>query len=221
MTRHSLPLNPSLHPYLLEIGVCEHPVQKALRELTAQHRMAKMQISPEQGQFMAWLARLTGVRRYLEIGVFTGYSSLAMALAMPADGQIVACDVSEEFTLIAREHWQRAGVADKIELILQPASETLEHLQAQGRQAWFDMAFIDADKPGYPGYFNHCIELVRPGGVILLDNIFLGGRVVAPRADDPPGVHVMHAFNQRLKQDSRVHLSVLPVGDGLTMAYLK
>ncbi|AUH52950.1 methyltransferase [Chromobacterium sp. ATCC 53434] len=217
MTRHTVALSSALSDYLFDIAVTEHPAQRELREFTAGHRLAKMQISPDQGQFMGWLAKLIGARRYLEIGVFTGYSALTVALAMPDDGQVVACDVSEAFTAIAREYWAKAGVADRIDLRLQPALNTLRELLADGRAGGFDLAFIDADKPGYRDYYEACLELVRPGGVIAIDNIFLSGRVVAPKPEDPPGVHLVHAFNASLKTDPRVHLCVLPIGDGLTL----
>ncbi|MBV8046014.1 MAG: class I SAM-dependent methyltransferase [Paludibacterium sp.] len=218
MTRQSIPLDHSLTDYLHAIGVTEHPVLRELREFTAGHRLAKMQIAPEQGQFMGWLARLIGARRYLEIGVFTGYSALAVALALPEDGEVVACDVSDEFTRVAREYWHKAGVAERIHLTLQPALYTLQALLDAGRHNDFDLAFIDADKPSTPAYFEACLQLVRPGGVIVLDNIFLGGRVIAPQDNDPPGVHTMHAFNAGLAADPRIRLSVLPMGDGMTLA---
>ncbi|QEL57377.1 class I SAM-dependent methyltransferase [Chromobacterium paludis] len=217
MTRHTVALDSALSAYLFDIAVTEHPAQRELREFTAGHRLAKMQISPDQGQFMGWLARLIGARRYLEIGVFTGYSALTVALAMPEDGQVVACDVSETFTAVAREYWAKAGVADRIDLRLQPALATLRELLAQGRAGSFDLAFIDADKPGYRDYYEACLQLVRPGGVIAIDNIFLSGRVVDPKPQDPPGVHLVHAFNASLKTDARVHMCVLPIGDGLTL----
>jgi predicted O-methyltransferase YrrM len=218
MTRCSLPLDQDLTAYLLQIGVTEHPVMRELREFTAGHRLAKMQIAPEQGQFLSWLVQLTGVTRYLEIGVFTGYSSLAVALALPPHGEVVACDVSPTFTDIARSYWHKAGVEDRIRLVLQPALQTLQQLLQEGQAGSFDLAFIDADKPGTPAYFEACLQLVRPGGVIAMDNIFLGGRVIEPQDSDPPGVHVMHAFNAALKQDPRVRLCVLPMGDGMTLA---
>ena len=218
MTRRTLGLDQDLNAYLLDIGVSEHPVLQELRRFTAAHRNAKMQISPEQGQFMAWLAQLIGARRYLELGVFTGYSAMALALALPADGQVVACDIRAEFTDVAREYWQKAGVSERIELMLGPALESVRRLLVEGQQASFDMAFIDADKPLTPDYYEACLQLVRPGGIIVLDNIFLSGRVLAPQAADPPGVHVMHAFHAALKSDARIRLSVLPVGDGLTLA---
>ena len=218
MTRRSIPINHDLTTYLQDIGLTEHPVMRELREFTAGHRLAKMQIAPEQGQFMHWLAHLIGVRRYLEIGVFTGYSALAVALALPEDGEVVACDVSKEFTRIAQAYWQKAGVADRIHLVLQPALTTLNQLLEQGQAGSFDLAFIDADKPTCPAYFEACLQLVRRGGVIALDNILLGGRVLSPQESDPPGVHVMHQFNAALKQDPRVRLCVLPMGDGMTLA---
>lgn len=217
MTSRTVALDATLHHYLMDIGVTEYPVMRALREFTATHRLAKMQIAPEQGQFMGWLAQLIGARRYLEIGVFTGYSALAVALAMPADSEVVACDVSDTFTSIAREYWQQAGVAERIRLVLQPALQTLQQLLAEGRAGQFDLAFIDADKPSYRDYFEACLQLVRPGGVIAIDNIFLSGRVVAPRPEDPPGVHLMHAFNAELRDDARIRHCVLPIGDGLTL----
>lgn len=219
MTRHTLPLDAGLQDYLLDIGLTEPDIMRELRTHTATLRQAKMQISPDQGQLLAWLTRLLGVRNHLEIGVFTGYSALAVALAMPAQGRIVACDVSEAFTLIAREYWRRAGVEDRIRLVLQPALDTLRVLLDEGRAGSFDMAFIDADKPSTPAYFEACLQLVRPGGVILLDNIFLGGRVVEPQPSDPPGVHVMHDFNLALRNDPRVRHCVLPMGDGMTLVH--
>jgi predicted O-methyltransferase YrrM len=219
MTRHTLSLDQGLHGYLLDIGLTEPDVMRELREFTATHRLAKMQISPDQGQLLGWLARLLGVRNHLEVGVFTGYSALAVALAMPEDGRIVACDVSAAFTDVAREYWRRAGVDARIRLVLQPALDTLRQLLDEGRAGQFDMAFIDADKPSMPAYYEACLELVRPGGTIVLDNIFLGGRVVDPQPSDPPGVHVMHAFNAALRADRRVRICVLPIGDGMTLVH--
>lgn len=217
MTRKTLHLDPDLAAYLLRVGVNEHPLLTQLREETATHRLAKMQVAPEQGRLLAWLARLIGARRYLEIGVFTGYSSLAVALAMPDDAEIVACDVSELFAQVARRYWQMAGVEQRIRLVMQPALNTLDELLASGRQDSFDLAFIDADKPGTPDYYERCLRLVRPGGVIAVDNILLGGRVLHPQADDPPGVHIMRAFSENIATDKRVEQVMLPVGDGLTL----
>ncbi len=214
----TLPLDTDLYAYLLRTGLREPPALAALREETASHRVAKMQIAPEQGQLMAFLARLAGVRRYLEIGVFTGYSSLALALALPDDGEVVACDLSVEFTTIARRHWEAAGVAHKIRLELCPAEQTLQALLAQGQGGSFDMLFIDADKRSYPDYVELCLALARPGGLILLDNMFLGGRVARPpQPDEPPGVEVIRTLNRALQADPRVDYCLLPVGDGLTL----
>lgn len=217
MTRTTIAVDDRLAAYLLQIGVTEHPVQTALREFTATHRMAKMQISPEQGQFLAWLVKLLGVRRYLEIGVFTGYSALTVALAMGEQGSTVACDMSVEFTTIARDYWRQAGVEDSIALYVQPAVQTLQMLLDDGQAGSFDLAFIDADKTSYPQYYEACLQLVRPGGVIAVDNIFLNGRVVSPKPGDPPAVRAMQAFNASLKHDPRVVMSVLPIGDGMTL----
>jgi len=217
MTRQTISLDSALSDYLLAIGVTESPLLRELREENAGHRMAKMQIAPEQGQLLGWLAKLIGARRYLEIGVFTGYSSLAVVQALPDDGEIVACDVSNEFTQVARRYWEKAGVTERIRLVLQPAINTLNELIAAGDIGRFDMAFIDADKPSYPAYFEACLQLVRPGGIIAIDNVFLNGRVVDPKPEDPPGVHILHAFNAALVHDERVHHVTLPVGDGLTL----
>ncbi|MCW3479632.1 class I SAM-dependent methyltransferase [Neisseriaceae bacterium JH1-16] len=217
MTRQTISLDSALSDYLLAIGVTESPLLRELREENASHRMAKMQIAPEQGQLLGWLARLIGARRYLEIGVFTGYSSLAVAQALPEDGEIVACDVSNEFTQVARRYWEKAGMTERIRLVLQPAINTLNELIAAGETGRFDLAFIDADKPSYPAYFEACLQLVRPGGIIAIDNVFLNGRVVDPKPEDPPGVHILHAFNASLVHDERVHHVTLPVGDGLTL----
>ncbi|GHD75226.1 class I SAM-dependent methyltransferase [Vogesella fluminis] len=217
MTRTTIAVDDRLAAYLLQIGVTEHPVQTALREFTATHRMAKMQISPEQGQFLAWLVKLLGVRRYLEIGVFTGYSALTVALAMGEQGRTVACDMSVEFTTIARDYWRQAGVEDSIALYVQPAVQTLQMLLDDGQAGSFDLAFIDADKTSYPQYYEACLQLVRPGGVIAVDNIFLNGRVVSPKPGDPPAVRAMQDFNASLKHDPRVVMSVLPIGDGMTL----
>ncbi|MDF0604827.1 class I SAM-dependent methyltransferase [Neisseriaceae bacterium TC5R-5] len=217
MTSRTLALDNALHRYLLDICLNEHPLLQELREFTSRHRMAKMQIAPEQGQFMAWLAHLIGARRYLEIGVFTGYSTLAVALAMPEDSEILACDLSEEFTEIARRYWQKAGVDERIRLVLQPARTTLRQEILSERCNYYDLAFIDADKSSYHDYFEACLQLVRPGGVIVIDNIFLSGRTAEPHPEDPPGVHRLHEFNARLKHDKRIRLSILPLGDGVAL----
>ena len=217
MTRHTMTFGPQVAEYLFDIGVTEHPVQRELREFTAGHRMAKMQIAPEQGQFLGWLVQLLGVRRYLEIGTFTGYSALTVALAMGEAGRTVACDMSVEFTSIAMDYWRRAGVAERIALYLQPGLLTLHQLLADGAAGSFDLAFIDADKQSYPDYYEACLQLVRPGGVIAIDNILLNGRVVEPQPGQPRSVEILRAFNAGLKHDARVDQCILPMGDGMTL----
>jgi predicted O-methyltransferase YrrM len=217
MSSHSISLTDTLYDYLHSVSLRESELQRRLREETAEDPMARMQISPEQGQFMALLARLMGARRCIEVGVFTGYSSLAVALALPADGRIVACDVSEQWTSVARRYWAEAGVADRIDLRLAPALETLDALLAAGDGGTFDLAFIDADKTNYLGYYERVLALLRPGGLILVDNTLWSGRVADPEDADADTVALRH-FNERLHRDERIDLSMLPVGDGLTLA---
>jgi predicted O-methyltransferase YrrM len=217
MSTRSISLTDSLYEYLLSVSLRETALQLRLREETAANPMSRMQISPEQGQFMALLARLIGARRCIEIGVFTGYSSLAVALALPADGSIVACDVSEEWTAVARRYWAEAGVANKIELRLAPALETLDSLLAAGDGGSFDLAFIDADKTNYMGYYQRVLELLRPGGLVVVDNTLWSGRVADAGVADADTV-ALRQFNECLHRDDRVDLSLLPVGDGLTLA---
>ncbi|MCJ7453437.1 MAG: class I SAM-dependent methyltransferase [Steroidobacteraceae bacterium] len=220
MSTRSISLTDALYDYLLSVSLRESELQRRLREETAANPMSRMQISPEQGQFMALLARLIGARRCIEVGVFTGYSSLAVALALPADGRIVACDVSEEWTAVARRYWAEAGVAQKIDLRLAPALETLDSLLAAGDGGSFDFAFIDADKTNYLGYYERVLKLLRPGGLVAVDNTLWTGRVADPEVADPDTVALRH-FNERLHHDDRVDLSLLPVGDGLTLARKK
>lgn len=217
MSNQTLAVTDEIYRYLLSVSLRETELLRELRDLTASHPDVAMQISPEQGQFMALLTRLIDARHCLEIGVFTGYSSLAVALALPADGQIVACDVSAEFTTIAREFWQRAGVADKVDLRLAPALETLDQLIDQGLAGSFDFAFIDADKVNYDAYYERSLTLLRPGGLIAVDNTLWSGKLADPAADDPDS-GALRAFNQRLHIDPRVDLSLVPIGDGLTLA---
>jgi len=176
-----------------------------------------MQISPEQGQFLGLLLRLLQARRTIEIGVFTGYSALVTALALPSDGRVVACDTSEAWTAVARAYWERAGVAERIDLRLAPARETLRALRHAGEDAGYDFAFIDADKENYADYFEDCLALLRPGGLIAVDNVLWSGRVVDPAPDDADS-QALAVFNRRLHQDDRIDLSMLPLGDGLTLA---
>ncbi|MFO7314869.1 O-methyltransferase [Rhodothermus marinus] len=217
MSRRTLPLNDALYEYLLEVSLREPEVLRLLRAETARHPRAEMQIAPEQGQFMALLARLIGARRALEIGVFTGYSALWVALALPPDGQLIACEVNEAYTAVARRYWEAAGVADRIALRLGPALKTLEALLAEGAAGTFDLVFIDADKETYDAYYERALELVRPGGLILLDNLLMGGRVADPAHREPP-VEAIRRLNEKLCRDPRVDYALLPIADGLGLA---
>ncbi|MDO4878140.1 MAG: class I SAM-dependent methyltransferase [Neisseria sp.] len=208
----------ALADYLRQIGEPEHPVLSALRAQTARHRMGRMAASPQQAALLRWLVRLMGAENYLEIGVFTGYSSTAVALALPGHGRVTACDINASFTEYARRAWQEAGVAHKITLHLQPALLTLDELISQGRCGSYDLAFIDADKPPTPQYYERCLQLVREGGVIAIDNVLLHGRVLhgADRTS-PPSLPILQAFNASLPDDKRVIPITLPLGDGLTL----
>jgi predicted O-methyltransferase YrrM len=217
MSERTLNLDPALYSYLLNHSVREHPALRELREATAGMPHAGMQISPEQGQFMALLVRLVNAMRTLEIGVFTGYSAMSVALALPSDGKIVACDVSEEWTAMARKHWAKAGVAGRIDLRLAPALQTLDKLIEEGAAGSFDFAFIDADKTNYLAYYERCLTLVRRGGLIAVDNTLWSGAVADPRNGERDTVAI-RAFNDALHHDGRVEISLLPVGDGLTLA---
>jgi predicted O-methyltransferase YrrM len=216
MTGRRLQITDDVHRYLLDTSVREPEVLARLRAITAPLPLAQMQIGPEQGQLMALLAKLIGARRCIEVGVFTGYSSLAVALALPDDGHIVACDVSEEWTSIARRFWREAGVERKIELKLQPAAKTLEALLAAGEAGRYDFAFIDADKESYGTYYELLLKLLRPGGLIAVDNTLWSGQVADPNTREPNAV-ALRAFNDKVHRDERVDLSLLPVGDGLTL----
>jgi caffeoyl-CoA O-methyltransferase len=217
MTKKTLGLNNQLYDYLLSVSLREPDILQQLREETAHLPNAMMQIAPEQGQFMALLVQLLSATKTLEVGVFTGYSSLCVALALPANGKIVACDVSEEYTAIARRYWEAAGVADKIDLRLAPALETLDELLAAGLAGTFDFAFIDADKRNYEGYYERSLQLIRPGGLIAIDNVLWSGRVAEPQAQDNQ-TQVIRALNEKLHDDKRITLSMVPIADGLTLA---
>jgi predicted O-methyltransferase YrrM len=217
MSNRTLTLDDRLYDYLLRHSLREPETLAKLRAETAAHPQVNMQIAPEQGQFMQMLVRLTDARRAIEVGVFTGYSSLAVALAMADDGYLLACDASEEYTAIARRHWQAAGVAHKIELVLAPARETLDARLAAGEAGTYDFAFIDADKTGYLGYYERLMRLIRPGGLIVVDNTLWSGGVANPANRDPDTV-ALREFNDRLLADPRIDLSLLPLGDGLTLA---
>ena len=217
MSNRTLPLDDHLYDYLLRKSLREPASLAALRAETASHPRVNMQIAPEQGQFMQMLVRLMGARRTVEVGVFTGYSSLAVALALPEDGHVLACDISEEYTAIARRHWQLAGVAHKIELVLAPALATLDARLAAGESGSYDFAFIDADKGGYHAYYERLLSLVRPGGLIAVDNTLWSGAVADP-ADHDADTLAIREFNDRLLADQRIDLSLVPIGDGLTLA---
>lgn len=216
MNRRTLGLDDELQDYVQRHNR-EHPELARLREATASHPRAGMQIAPEQGALLQMLVRLIGARRTVEVGVFTGYSALAVALALPADGRVLACDVSDEYTRVARPYWERAGVAGKIELVLAPALQTLDSRLATGEAGSYDFAFIDADKSNYDGYFERCLRLLRPGGLIALDNTLWSGRV-AQAAEAGSDTAALQALNDRLVGDERVDVALLPVGDGLTLA---
>jgi predicted O-methyltransferase YrrM len=203
--------------YVRRVGVRESAVQRALRRVTQKLPMSQMQIGPEQAAFMQILVRAIGARRCLEVGTFTGYSALAVALALPPNGRLVCCDVSEEWTAIARRFWKRARVDQKIVLRLAPALQTLDGLLIKGKGR-FDFAFIDADKSNYGNYYERCLKLVRKGGVIAIDNTLWSGRVVEARPTDAT-TRLMKAFNARLSRDRRVEIALLPIGDGLTLAF--
>jgi caffeoyl-CoA O-methyltransferase len=203
--------------YIRNVGVREDADLAALREETAHHRHAIMQIAPEQGAFMGLLVRLLGARKALEVGVFTGYSAMVVAKAMGPQGKVLALDVSEEFTAVARRHWAKAGVADRIELRLGPAAQSLKELMAAGAADTFDFAFIDADKPNYDTYYEYALQLVRRGGLIAIDNVLWEGQVVDP-SDETAGTVAIRALNKKVHGDTRVDAVLVPIGDGLTLA---
>ena len=219
MSTGILNLTKDLRDYLWEKGMQEHPVLAELRQETAQIPESVMQICPEQGALMANLIRLMSAKKTIEIGTFTGYSALAVALALPNDGKIVACDISEEWTSIGQKQWEKAGVGDKIDLRIAPALETLESLMADGQEGTFDFAFIDADKANYLDYYKMCLKLVRKGGVIAIDNVLWSGAVIQNDINDIDTVAIRE-LNDYLVQDERVALSMVPVGDGLTIAFI-
>jgi caffeoyl-CoA O-methyltransferase len=217
MSRRTLNLDDTLYDYVLDHSLREHPAQVALREATRTWPRAGMQISPEQGQLLALLMRLVGARRAIEIGVFTGYSALTAALALPDEGRLLACDISDADTRLGQPFWARAGVAHKIEFVVAPARQTLEARLAAGEAGAYDFAFIDADKTGYDAYYELCLQLLRPGGLITIDNVLWGGSVARP-AEGDADTAALQALNAKLHHDQRIDLSLLPIGDGLTLA---
>tara|TARA_R110000787_G_scaffold38535_3_gene96942 strand:+ start:1680 stop:2342 length:663 start_codon:yes stop_codon:yes gene_type:complete len=212
----TIKLTDELYSYLQNVSLREAEVLRELRAETAGMPMAVMQIAPEQGQFMAFLVKLLGARKAIEVGVFTGYSALAVALALPDEGRMIACDINREYTDIAKRYWQRAGVVDRIDLRLGPASATLQQLIDGGEQASYDFAFIDADKAGYRQYYEQCLGLLRPGGVIAVDNVLWGGSVI-DQNDLSEDTEAIRQFNSFVKTDERVDVTLLPVADGLTL----
>ncbi|CAN5651563.1 class I SAM-dependent methyltransferase [soil metagenome] len=217
MSNQSIGLDQRLYDYLLSATLRETDLLAQLRYETAAHAQARMQISPEQGQFMALLVQLIGAKKTLEIGVFTGYSALVVAQALPEDGQVIACDVSEEYTAIALSYWQKANVARKIDLRIAPALDTLDGLIAAGESGTFDFAFIDADKSNYDNYYERALQLIRPGGLIAVDNTLWYGRVADPDVQDNRTQRI-RALNEKVQGDKRVNMSLVPIGDGLLLA---
>jgi predicted O-methyltransferase YrrM len=217
MTNKTIGLSDELAAYVVEVGAREPDVLARLREETAAMPQHSMQIAPEQGAFLALLVELIGARRCVEVGTFTGYSSTAVARALPDDGLLVCCDVSEEWTSVARRYWAEAGVADRIDLRLGPAADTLDGLLEGGEEATYDFAFVDADKAGYDGYYERLLRLVRPGGLIAFDNTLWGGAVLDADTEDED-TRALRALNAKLAGDERVSLCLLPVADGVTLA---
>ncbi len=210
-------LEDKIYDYIIAASLREPPILKRLREETAKLPMSIMQVAPDQGQFMSFLVKLTGVRKAIELGVYTGYSSLAVALVLPPDGRLIACDINDEYTSVAKRYWDEAGVAEKIDLRLGPALDTLNELIEAGEAGSYDFAFIDADKVEYAEYFEQCLHLLRVGGLILVDNVFGFGKVFNESNTDE-AVQAVCAFNKKLLNDDRVDISMMPIGDGLTLA---
>lgn len=217
MSNNNLGLNNQVYNYLLSASLREPDILRQLREETAKHPYSYMQIAPELAPLMTLLVQLMGAKKTLEVGVFTGYSSLCVALALPKDGKVIACDISEEYTSVGRRYWQAAGVADKIDLRIAPALETLDKLLAEGEAGTFDFAFIDADKGNYEGYYERALKLIRNGGLIAVDNVLWSGSVANPQVQDS-STQAIREFNQKLHEDERVTLSMVPIADGLTLA---
>jgi len=217
MSNRTLQLTDQIYKYLIDHSLRESESLRALRQITQKHEFARMQIAPEQGQFMALLVELLAIKRIIEVGTFTGYSALAMAQVLPEDGQIICCDISKEWTDIGKASWAEAGVSSKIDLRIAPALETLDALLANGNEGQFDMAFVDADKSNYLNYFEKCLQLTRPGGLLVFDNTLWNGDVADNTIQDSDTVAI-RALNDQLHQDDRVSLSLVPIGDGLTLA---
>ena len=217
MSNRTITMTDALYDYLLQVSLREAPVLRRLRDFTSRRPHAGMQISPEQGQFMALLVEMIGAKRCIEVGTFTGYSSTAVALALPPRGKLICCDVSEDYTAVARKFWRQAGVESKIELRLAPAKRTLDELLRKGQAGKFDFAFIDADKENYGAYYERVLKLLRRGGLVAIDNVLWGDSVLDAK-DQSVDTKAIRAFNKKLKSDKRVSLSLVPIGDGLTLA---
>ena len=217
MSPRTLGMTDQLYDYMLQVSLREDDVMRRLREETQQREDANMQIAPEQGQFMALLAELIGARRCIEVGTFTGYSALAVARVLPEDGQLVCCDIDEDYTSVGRGYWKEAGVAGKIDLRIAPAKETLQNLIDDGQAGAFDFMFIDADKVGYDGYFEQGLQLLRTGGLFAFDNVFWRGAVADP-AKKNENTRALRALNEKLGKDERISMAMVPIGDGLTLA---
>ncbi len=220
MSSRTLCLTESLYQYMLNTSLRQPDLLKRLREETAKDPMAEMQISPEQGQFMSLLVRLIGATRTLEVGVFTGYSSLCVAMALPREGRLIACDVSQRWTDVARRYWKEAGVDSIVELHLAPALETLDRLLDEAQASTFDFFFIDADKENYDGYYERGLRLLRTGGLIAIDNVFWDGKVADRRFRDASTLAIRE-LNEKIRKDPRIDVSMLPIGDGLTLVRKK
>jgi predicted O-methyltransferase YrrM len=217
MSNRTIALDEPLYGYLLNHSLRESDTLRRLREQTMQHEWARMQIAPEQGQFMALLAEMIGARRMLEIGTFTGYSALWLASVLPPDGALICCDIDTEWTAIGLPYWEEAGVADRIDLRIAPAMQTLDELLRTGEAQYFDLAFVDADKENYLEYYERCLQLLRRGGLILFDNTLWAGAVADPQQQDTE-TRAIRALNEHLHRDSRISLSLVPIGDGLSIA---
>ncbi|WP_341303054.1 O-methyltransferase [Pseudomonas sp. TMP25] len=216
MTNQTLNLDGALHQYLLDVSLRETPLLKRLRDETAQLNTARWQIAPEQGQFMALLVQLVGARRIIEVGTFTGYSAICMAQAMPQEGRLICCDIPGDYNATAERYWREAGLSDRIEQRLAPALATLAALEAEGLAGTIDLLFIDADKANYPAYLEHALRLVRQGGLILFDNTLWSGRVLESSGQSADTLAIQ-ALNMALRDDQRIDLSLLPLGDGLSL----
>jgi predicted O-methyltransferase YrrM len=217
MSVRTLALDERLYEYFLSVALREPAIMAELREETSRHPLAEMQIAPETAPFIQMLLKLTGARRTIELGVYTGYSALATALALPDDGYMLACDVNAEFCAIGQRYWQRAGVDKKIDLVIAPALRTLDARLAAGEAGTYDFAFVDADKPAYAAYFERLLKLLRPGGLIAFDNT-LGTSGIPFTRQDTPNAKAIFALNEQLREDARIDLSMLTLGEGLTLA---